>query len=79
MGRRRRKTIRVSKKRLPKVYICPICGKEAIKINLDVDNTYATVQCAGCGLSNKLPIKPTFEEIDVYCQFTDNFYSDTEL
>lgn len=74
MGRRRRKVIRVRRKRLPKIYLCPQCGKEGIRVELLRDQERATVRCGSCGLTEELPIMPAFEEVDAYCRFADRFY-----
>ena len=75
MGRRRRKVVHIPKKRLPKLFSCPKCGKETIRVEIDRDQRRAVVACGACGVKDEFPIKPVQGEIDIYCMFTDKFYA----
>ncbi|MFQ6086700.1 MAG: hypothetical protein ACE5OV_01640 [Candidatus Bathyarchaeia archaeon] len=35
----------------------------------------AVVRCGSCGLTEEMPYKTAYKEIDVYCVFTDKYYS----
>ena len=75
MGRRRRKVIRIPKKRLPRFFSCPICGKETIRVELFRDEERAVVSCGNCGAREEFAMKRAFSEVDAYCMFTDKVYS----
>jgi len=79
MGRRRRKVIKIIKRRMPTVFLCPNCGKESVKVEMRKDEGLALVKCGICGVAETVPIKHSYEEVDAYCEFTDRFYSHSEV
>ena len=74
MGRRRRRVVRIVKKKLPTVFVCPRCGEEAVRVTIAKDTGHATVLCALCNLKDDFPAHPAAQAIDVYSYFTDRFY-----
>lgn len=76
MGRRRRRTARRPKKTLPHIFICPKCGLEAVRITMMRDDQKATVTCGNCDIAAEITLSNIDHQVDVYCRFTDRFYSD---
>ena len=74
MGRRRKKVVRVPKKRLPKFFSCPKCGKQTVKVELFRDESRALAGCSSCSVQEEFSIKPALGEVDVYCMLTDRVY-----
>ena len=74
MGRRKRKIVRPPRKQLPKIFLCPRCGVNAVYV-ASKDESQALVTCGNCGFKVEVPISPTDQPVDLYCKFTDKFYS----
>ncbi len=74
MGRRRKKVVHIPKKKLPKFFSCPRCGKETVRVDIVREEDRALVGCSSCGLQAEFPIKHAQGEVDVYCMFTDKIY-----
>ena len=74
MGRRRRRIVSPLRKQLPKIFLCPRCGVNAVYV-ASKDETQALVTCGNCGFENEVPISPTDKPVDLYCKFTDIFYA----
>ena len=74
MGRRRKKVVRIPKKRLPKFFSCPRCGKETVRVEIFREEGRAVAGCSSCGLQEEFQVKPAQGEVDVYCMLTDSVY-----
>jgi len=75
MGRRRKKSVHIPKKRLPKFFSCPICGKETVFVEINREEFgQAVAQCSSCGLKENFQVKPAQSEVDVYCMLSDHVY-----
>lgn len=74
LGRRRRRVIRIVKKKLPTVFVCPRCGEEAVRVTIAKDTGKARVLCALCSLKDEFQAHPAAQMIDVYSYFADRFY-----
>jgi transcription elongation factor Elf1 len=75
MGRRRKKVVRIPKKRLPKFFSCPKCGKETVRAEIFREESRAVAGCSSCGFQEEFQVKPAQSEVDVYCMLTDRVYS----
>ena len=75
MGRKRKRVIHIPKKRLPKFFSCPKCGKETVGVKISRDKACATAGCSSCGLNELFPIKIAQTEVDIYCMLTDKVFS----
>lgn len=77
MARRRRKTLRVMTRTLPKVFSCPKCGAAGIRITSHQDDVshdvVMTIACGNCALRRELRYSTPKAEIDVYNTFVDDF------
>jgi transcription elongation factor Elf1 len=78
LGRRRKKVVHIPKKRLPKFFSCPTCGKETVKVEIFKEDSRAVAQCSSCGIKEEFPIKHAQGEVDVYCMLTDRVYGSTK-
>jgi len=72
--RRRRKVVKIVRKTLPKVFVCPRCGARSVKVIVDAGLRKAKVACSICGLTAEIPVSPSSQPVDIYCQFSDLFY-----
>ena len=74
MGRRRRRVVRMPKKRLPQTFLCPNCGRHAMRVESEKDKDLNIISCGGCSLKEEISLKRPHKAIDVYCRFIDKYY-----
>jgi len=67
--------MKLPKKKLPKIFLCPACGEESINIRIIKGMNVAEVGCGKCGIRANIPITPADQSIDAYCKFTDSFHT----
>jgi len=75
MGRKRKRIVHMRKRRLPKFFSCPKCGKETVVVKISRDTAHAIAGCSSCGLNETFPIKIAQTEVDIYCMLTDKIFS----
>ena len=78
MGRRRRKVVRIPRKRLPKFFSCPKCGKKTVRVEIFRDEGRAVASCGACGAREEFQVRRAQSEVDVYCMFTDKVYGSSK-
>lgn len=72
MGRRRRKvTPRRPLRTIPSIFNCPMCGRNAVRVELNRNIGQATIHCGNCDVQATVAITPLTEPIDVYGEFVD--------
>ena len=74
MGRRRRKAVKIVRRTLPELYLCPRCGKNTVKATINKKRERAVVVCSSCSLNTSFTATPGMGDVDAYCRFVDNFY-----
>jgi transcription elongation factor Elf1 len=75
MGRRRRKVVKIVRKTLPELFLCPRCGKNTVKATVDKKRGQAVVVCSNCNLNTAFSCALNMGEVDAYCRFVDQFYA----
>ena len=75
MGRRRKRAVKIVRRALPELYLCPRCGKNTVKSTISKKRERAVVVCSSCGLNTSFPSTPGMGEVDAYCRFVDMFYA----
>jgi len=74
MGRRRKQVVKIVKRSLPELYLCPSCGKNTVKSTISKAKERAAVICSNCRLKSTFPATDKMGEVDAYCAFVDKFY-----
>jgi transcription elongation factor Elf1 len=76
MGRRRKQVVKVVRRTLPELYLCPKCGKNTVKATINKKKSRAAVICSSCGLKSSFGAKSSMIPVDAYCSFVDQYYSE---
>jgi transcription elongation factor Elf1 len=77
LGRRRKKVVKVPRKGLPKIYSCPKCGEESVRVVISRQDHTALVTCGNekCGISANVTVSNVEQAVDAYCKFADMYHS----
>ena len=76
MGRRRKKIIKLPKKTIPKIFLCPACGEKSINVRMNRNTSIAQIICSNCEIEVEVPLISADQPVDAYCKFTDRFYTE---
>ena len=76
MGRRRRKAVKIVRRKLPELFLCPRCGKNTVKATINKDKAQVFVICSNCSLNATFQSKPQMREVDAYCLLVDRYYGE---
>lgn len=86
MGGRRKKRRKARPRfvrRLPRLFMCPNCNKQALSVSMrpteGSDYAEATAQCGECGLCVVLTVPRLFHPVDVAGRVVDVFEDNKEL
>ncbi len=79
MGRRRKKILKLPKKTIPKIFLCPSCGEKSINVKIDRESATAEVKCSKCDIKMTVSIIPADQPVDAYCKFTDKFNAENVI
>lgn len=71
--------MKVIKKTLPQLFLCPRCGKNTVKAFVDEKKELGIVVCATCSLRAQFPLTQKMDPVDVYSTFVDKFYAGEKL
>lgn len=74
MGRRRRKVVKIQRRKLPELFLCPRCGKNTVNSTINKKKGQAVVVCSNCRLNATFQSEPLMGEVDAYCLFVDRYY-----
>lgn len=72
MGRRKTKKIIVRPKpKIPTVFVCPACGRRAVKVEISQTEKKAEIKCGACKTELTIDSHALMEPVDAYGEFVD--------